>query len=105
MYMIYANSNKIEATHVIAEKFSALTMNEMLRMIIILSTRCGWIELTERQCRQQKEKLEAVDKNTGKKIGDMRYEEFYMNKGPEMSISDWINRVNAQIKKKMDADE
>ena len=43
MYMIYTNSSKIEATHVIVEKFSGLTMDEMLRVIIILSARCGWI--------------------------------------------------------------
>ena len=68
-----------------------------------MTARCGWIELNERQCRKQMEKLEAVDKKTGKKIGEMRYEEFYMSKGPEMSISDWINRVNEQIKKKSGA--
>ncbi len=101
LYMLYANSSKIEATHVIAEKFSALTMNEMLRMIFVLSSRCDWLELSERQCRKQMEKLDTIDKDTGKKIGDMRYEEFYMNKGPEKSISDWINRVNEQIKKKL----
>lgn len=103
LYMLYSNSSKIEATHMIVEKFSGLTLDEMLRVIIILSARCGWIELSERQCRKQMEKLEVVDKNTGKKIGEMRYEEFYMSKGPEMSISDWINRVNEQIKKKSGA--
>lgn len=105
LLMVYADLSKIEATHVLAEKFSEMTLYEMFYIVVKIASRYNWLDINEEHWDKQMKKLENIDDDTGKKIGEMRYEEFYMNKGPEKSISDWINRVNAQIKKKMDTDK
>lgn len=102
LFMIKYDVKKIESTHLIVEKFSELTLYEMLNIIINLTIELEWLQIDKEQIDKQKLMLEKINNDTGKRIGDMKYSEFYMSKGPEMSISDWVNRVNSQIKKHID---
>lgn len=99
LFMIECDLNKIESTHLLVKKFSNLTLTEMFDIIIDIIQKNDWLQIELEQIEKQKQKLEVIDNMTGKKIGDMKYSDFYMGKGPEMSISDWVNRVNAQIRK------
>jgi len=104
LFMIDFGANKIESTHLLVEKFSEFTLTEMFNIVIGFIKRIEWLQFDLKQIEKQRQKLETTDNITGKKIGDMKYSDFYMNKGPEMSISDWINRVNSQIRKHINAD-
>lgn len=104
LFIMGYDENRIESTHLLVERFSELTLTEMMNIIVNLIEKFSWLQIDEGQLDKQREKLKKIDKGTGKKIGDMKYSDFYMNKGPEMSVSDWINRVNSQIKKRMSDD-
>lgn len=104
LFMIEYDVNKIESTHFLVEEFSDLTLSEMFDIVIVLAEKNQWLQFELKQIENQRQKLEVIDNNTGKKIGDMKYSDFYMNKGPEMSVSDWINRVNSQIRKHVNVD-
>ena len=104
LVMMVCDTSKIESTHFLVEKFSDITLCEMFDLVVRLLLKLDWLMFDEEQLNKQKKKLDTINKDTGKRIGDMKYSEFYMSKGPEMSVSDWINRVNAQIKKQLKAD-
>lgn len=104
LFMIDYDVSKIESTHLLVKKFSELTLAEMFNIVIGLIEKIEWLQIEIKQIEKQRQKLETLDNMTGKKIGDMKYSDFYMNKGPEMSISDWINRVNSQIRKHINVD-
>ena len=99
LVMLECDVSKINSTHVLVEKFSEITLFEMFDVVIKLIAKYDWIVFTEEQIALQREKLQTINKDTGVSFGDMKYRDFYMKKGPEMSISDWLNRVNSQIKK------
>lgn len=99
LFMVRCDLSKIESTHLLAEKFSEITLFEMFNIVVNLSSECDWLNLDDEQFDRQRGKLEVIHKETGIKTGDMKYSDFYMTKGPEMSISDWINKINKQIKK------
>ncbi len=103
LFMVEYDMSKIESTHLLAEKFSGFTLYEMFNLVINLAAKLNWLEIDKEHTAKQMQRLEMIDKDTGKRTGDMKYADFYMNKGPEMSISDWINRVNAQIRKHINA--
>lgn len=101
LFMLNTDNNKIDSTHMIVDTFSNVSLFDMFDFIIAAIRKTGWINLSEEQIDKQRQNLESISKNTGKKIGEMRYEEFYMSKGSEKSISDWMNRINSQIKKQL----
>lgn len=105
LIMMRFDVKKIEATHLLAEKFSELTLDKMYGIVFSMMEAYDWICVSEEQKELQRKKLRALDKDSGKEIGLMKYSDFYMKKGPEMSISDWVNRVNSQIKKQIEVDE
>ena len=97
--MMENDLTKIESTHMLAERFSCLTLDEMFNMVINLIKRTDFLKIDADHIEKQRQRLEKINEDSGKRFGDMIYFEFYMSKGPEASISDWVNRVNAQIKK------
>lgn len=101
MFMLECDASRIESTHIIIQEFSKLTLFEMFYIVISSIQRLGWEVFTEEQIAAQREKLTRINKESEMPFGDMKYEDFYMSKGPEMSISDWVNRVNSQIKKQI----
>ena len=99
LFMMENDLTKIESTHMLAERFSCLTLDEMFNMVINLIKRTDFLKIDADHIEKQRQRLEKINEDSGKRFGDMIYFEFYMSKGPEASISDWVNRVNAQIKK------
>lgn len=61
--------------------------------------RFGWDVFTEYQMTDMEKKLRKISLNTGTPVRNMKYEDFYMSKEPEMSLSNWVNQVNSQIRK------
>ncbi len=101
MFMLVKNCSKIEATHATVAAFSECSLFKMLDIIIATIKKYKWLEVNDYSINMQYAKLQQAHQETSKLIGDMKYSEFYMKKGAEMSISDWLNRVNEQIVKKM----
>ncbi len=99
LFMIEYDISKIQSTHLLVDTFSNFTLSDMLTVILDISSHTDWLEISEKQEAEQRLKLMKTDSDTGKMLGDMKYSDFYMKKGPEMSVSDWVNRVNEQIKK------
>lgn len=97
LFMISDDSSKIKSTHQVAEKFSRMTLFEMFDYILKEISVYDWVEIPKEQGVKQRERLEEYDK-TGRLIGSLCYSDFYMKKGAEMSISDWVNRINSQIR-------
>lgn len=101
MFMLECDASKIESTHMLIQKFGRLTLSEMFYIITSSIKRWGWDVFTEDQITDMEKKLRKINSKTGIPVGNMKYEDFYMTKGPEMSISDWVNRVNSQIRKQI----
>ena len=95
--------SRIKAKDVFIEKFSNMSLFKVFNIVIKLMSRLPWLVVDAEHIKKQYKKLEVIDEETGIKIGDMSYSEFYMKKGPDASVSDWINRVNTQIKKRIDS--
>lgn len=100
MFMLVNNCSKIEATHATVATFSESSLFKMLGVITTTIKKYKWLKITDDSINKQYIKLQQIH-STGKLTGDMAYKDFYMKKGPEMSISDWLNRVNEQIVKKL----
>lgn len=96
---------KIESTHLLPKKFNDASLSEMFDYVIEALLKLEWLEISEAQIEKQKRKLSVIHPKTGKEIGSMKYSEFYMAKGAEKSISDWVNRINEQIKKRIDKEQ
>lgn len=101
LFMLTADADKISSTHLVVEELSDFTLFKMFNLVLMLIKNYDWICISDEQISVQRKNLEKNYKQTDKKIGEMKYEEFYQTKGPEASISDWANRVNSQIKKRI----
>lgn len=92
------NVTKIESNDIIEKKFDSMTLDSMLDLILVESKYISWLTLEQAQVDRLRKKLDKTNKATGKRMGDMRYSDFYMKKGAKASISDWINRMNNLIR-------
>ncbi len=104
LFMVEYDLSRIKSTHIIVKYFSELTLRQMFIIVIDLITKIDWLQIDNEKAEKQALKLEKINKDTGKITGDMKYSDFYMSKGPEMSVSDWVNRINSQIKKRRNVD-
>ena len=101
LFMLSNNCNRIEATHAVADTFTNCNLYEMFDSIKKYIKKYSWLKITNDDMILILAKLQKVNADSGKITGEMKYGDFYMKKGPEMSISDWVNRVNEQILKRM----
>lgn len=91
------NLNRIESNKVIAS-LGKKTLDEMFRMMLAEVPNIVWLRIKPQHIEKIQQKLDIREAD-GRRRGDMRYEEFYMKKGPIDSISDWINRMNEKVGK------
>lgn len=92
--------NKIDANLVIEKVISPLTLDDMFLLILKTAKIVPWLQLEQSQIDRIKLRLNEKG-NDNYRLGDYKYESFYMKKGPKASISDWVNRMNSQIEKKL----
>lgn len=94
---------KKESNNIIVEVFKDKTLFEMYEILLKMSEKIEWIEITESQ---HERIVRALNKKriNGTLYGFARYEEFFMKlngkKSGKKSISDWVNRLNNMIREK-----
>ncbi len=96
--ILNSDVSKIESNNILIEKFDAMTLDEMWSLISKQSSQIPWIQLEQSQLMILESRLNEIQAD-GRRIGSMRYNEFYMKKGAKASISDWVNRMNNYIVK------
>lgn len=99
-FMVLLNTTKIKVTDFIIEKFSKMSLDSMYDCLKKVNSFISWMPISDEQDFYIREKLDDVGKN-GMRLGSMPFESFYMEKGAKKSISDWLNRMNSLIKKKV----
>ncbi len=102
--IINLDMRKKDATHLLIKTAEELTLREMLVVVLRMMSVHKLIDVDENWKEKQLKKLETVDSESGKMIGNMKYSDFYMKKGAEASVSDWFNKISRQITKRVDPD-
>lgn len=104
IFILELDISKIKSNELIIVAFENKTLYDMYDMILTSSRKIPWIIIT----REQNEKiLEALRKkrNDNVSYGETKYKEFFMKHNGEVSgkksISDWMNRMNDMIKRKV----
>ena len=108
IFILEYDVSKIKSNELIIAAFENKTLYDMYDMILTASNRIPWIVIT----REQNEKiLEALRKkrNGNVSYGETKYKDFFMKHNGEVSgkksISDWMNRMNDMIKRKVEAED
>lgn len=105
IFILEFDVSKIKSNELIIAAFENKTLYDMYDMILTASNKIPWIVIT----RDQNEKiLEALRKkrNGNVSYGETKYKDFFMKHNGEVSgkksISDWMNRMNDMIKRKVE---
>ena len=105
VFMLESDLTKIKSNEKLVELFQDKTLYEMYDMVISASGRIPWLQITKDQ---NERLLTALGKpwDENKVYGEVTYQTFFMKQNGEKSgkksISDWVNRINTFIKRKMD---
>ena len=90
--------SKVSAS--IDRDFCSMTLFDMYKMLVNAADKIDWLEISEGVKDAIERQLnESFDGKTT--YGEATYNTFYMKKGPVGTISDWINRTNDVIIKKL----
>lgn len=105
LLVLYLDITKIRANEQILEKYSHRTLNEMYDSLRQISGQIPWMHISENQHRKIRAALDAPwEKDMT--FGQLPYRTFFMKyRGEESgkkSISDWVNRLNAIIRRNLD---
>lgn len=96
LFMLNLDVSKIKAIDTLDRTFAKKTLFEMRDMIVAAAEWIPWLELTHEQHDMISEALNEHS-DDGRVFGEITYSEFYMKKGGKATISDWINRMNNYI--------
>ena len=105
IFILEYDISKIKSNELIITAFENKTLYDMYDMILTASNKFPWIVIT----REQNEKI--LDALRKKRIGNVsygetKYKDFFMKHNGEVSgkksISDWMNRMNDMIKRKVE---
>ena len=105
LFVLLSDRRRLDATRAITEKFSDATLWEMYRAILRGAGKLPWLCITAEQKNKIEEKLRKTAKN-GVTYGEIPFREFYMtdkNGAPngKKSVSDWVNRLDEVISKRV----
>lgn len=90
--------SKVSAS--IDRDFCSMTLFDMYKLLVNAASKIDWLEISEGVKDEIEQQLnESFDSKTT--YGEATYNTFYMKKGPVATISDWINRANDVIIKKL----
>ncbi len=90
--------SKIESNDLLVERYENMTLDRMWEEICYAAKGLPWLRITEKSAMHVRKMLDAPFKENVR-YGEMRYRDFYMKKGAKASISDWVNRINAVIRR------
>lgn len=104
VFVLGYDVTKIKSNQLILEAFADKTLFEMYAMILTASKRIPWITVTG----QQHERImTALRKSWDDKVlyGEVKYSRFFMKQNGRVSgkksISDWVNRINGMIQRRV----
>ncbi len=104
IFILDADVTKRESNTLMLKAFESKTLYEMYDMILAASKRIPWIVISKSQ---HEKILDSLRKSRDGNVtyGESRYSDFFMKQNGEISgtksISDWTNRMNGFVKKKM----
>ncbi len=90
--------SKIESNDLLIKRYESMSLDRMWEEIRRASEKLPWLRLGREEDLRVRKMLDAPFKENIR-YGDMRYSDFYMKKGAKASISDWVNRINAVIRR------
>lgn len=98
--VLRADTTKLRSNGILISEFSEKTLYEMRDTIIDAAKEIPWLLFTEDQLSQINT---ALDKryDDARRFGEVPYKMFFMKKGGKSSISDWVNRMNVIIVRRM----
>ena len=99
-FIIEHGKTKIESNAVLAEEFAEKTLRELCDTVYEFAENIPWMNFTP----QQRRKIQAAlcePYENGKTYGETKYKEFFMKKDGKATISDWMNRMDGMIKRRL----
>ena len=92
--------NSMEAKRVLIDMFSEKSLDDMFFEIINVAEKKSWMEFSAYQKKKIENALDVIGRNKVR-VGNIKYKDLYMAKGPQASVSDWINKTNSYVKGQM----
>ena len=99
LFIIEFDVTKIQSNDAIIMAFGEKTLFEMKDILFGFADKIEWISIAPEQADRIDRALNTEVKN--QRIGEMRYQDFFMKKGGKASISDWVNRMNRLIESRI----
>lgn len=104
LFLLRYDGEETETKQLLVERFQNKTLQEMYDMILQTADRLPWLVITNRQHHKIQEALYRPS-GKGKRYADTCYKEFFMlqqgTPSGKKSVSDWMNRMNNLIKRKL----
>ena len=100
LFVIKCDLKRPEATEKIIKEFQSKSLFDMWKILLAFSKQVPWLMVTSAQ-RQRISTALCTPLKVDILLGEIRYEELFMSKGPKQTISDWVNRIDNMIKDRM----
>ncbi len=99
LFVLKYDLTRIRSNDEVIAAFSETTLFDMRDSLFDCAAEFDWIVITPEQAEHIQQGLDAV--YGGRPIGTYRYQEFFMKRGGKASISDWVNRMDELIERRM----
>lgn len=96
LLVLQNNITRIESNEEIINAYENMTLDRMFEYVLRSSKQFDWLALDADGIAKMRKGLDKIH-DSGKRMGDMRYCDFYMKAGAKKSISDWVNRMDGKI--------
>lgn len=96
LIVLQNNMTRIESNEELISIFENATLDRMFDVVLSASKQFEWMNLDAEGVETIRKGLDKIHES-GKRMGDMQYGDFYMKAGAKKSVSDWINRMDAKI--------
>ena len=90
------------ASRMVALRYGEMTLSEMYVAVVRGIRTVGWLRISSAALGRMKRRL-LEKSESGAAYGMSLFSSFFMKKGGEASVSDWVNRVNGRIRRDLQA--
>lgn len=98
LILIRKRTTRIMSKNELINTCSDMTLSQMYAVIVSAGESVSFLKITPEQ---NVIITEALLKNyNGKSIGEYCYKEFFMKKGSDASVSDWVNKLDSKVRLK-----
>lgn len=106
--VLLSDRRRLDANRYLVEKFSEMPLERMYRVVLKASARVPWLRISKEQKNKIEEKLRKTARD-GVTYGEIPFGEFYMTDkhgtpNGKKSISDWVNRLDEVVSKRLSAE-